>query len=180
MKTQSERTTWLISDTHFSHPGICKFLREDGTKLRPFDDVKVMDEALMDNWNSVVKPHDKLYHIGDIALNDHGLELLHRLNGVKILIKGNHDRSKLRKYLGIFKDVRGSHDIDKYLLTHIPIHPLSKGRWRGNIHGHLHANKVTFENGNPDPWYLCVCVEHTNYTPISWEDTLTKFQAQQP
>lgn len=31
-------SVWLVSDTHFGHAGVCRFLREDGTKLRPWDD----------------------------------------------------------------------------------------------------------------------------------------------
>lgn len=47
---------FLIADTHFSHLGVCQFLNNDGTKLRPFDNIEEMDEILIQNWNSVVKP----------------------------------------------------------------------------------------------------------------------------
>jgi len=30
--------TFIISDTHFGHAGVCRFLCEDGSKLRPWDD----------------------------------------------------------------------------------------------------------------------------------------------
>ena len=47
--------TFIISDTHFSHKGIVKFLRADGvTKERPWGTIEKMDEALVANWNSVV------------------------------------------------------------------------------------------------------------------------------
>jgi calcineurin-like phosphoesterase family protein len=37
--------TFLVSDTHFGHTGVCRFTREDGvTKLRPWDDPDEMDE----------------------------------------------------------------------------------------------------------------------------------------
>ena len=39
---------FLVSDTHFGHAGVCRFLRNDGvTKLRPWDDSVEMDEAIV-------------------------------------------------------------------------------------------------------------------------------------
>jgi len=165
--------TFLISDTHFGHAGILTFKREDGTPLRPFTSVEEMNETMVDNWNRVVKPSDKIYHLGDMGyVNatqfDH---FMSRLNGVKVLIRGNHDdHLKLSQLVKHFKDVRAMHILDKMLLTHIPIHPSSLGRWRMNIHGHLHNNIVRHMNTNEeDLRYLNVCVECTNYTPIDFE-----------
>ena len=60
---------FIISDTHFGHLGMCKFLRKDGSKVRPFDDINVMDECMVENWNKTVKPKDKIYHLGDVVIN---------------------------------------------------------------------------------------------------------------
>lgn len=160
--------TFLTSDTHFGHRNMANFLRDDGTKLRPYLDSDEMDEALIHNWNRVVSPQDKVYHLGDVAIPRSGLKCLARLNGRKILIKGNHDIFKLSDYAQYFYDIRGSHYLDKYILTHIPIHESQLIRYKGNIHGHTHYRKVLQANGNPDPRYYCVCVEHTNYAPIEW------------
>jgi len=154
---------FLISDTHFGHVGVTQFLREDGTKLRPWDNIEEMDEALVSNWNSVVTPKDKVYHLGDVVINRKHLKTLLRLNGEKVLVKGNHDIFRINEYLEHFKDVRGYHILDNLIMSHIPIHPDSRGRFRGNIHGHLHANTVG------DPWYYNVSVEQINYTPIPFE-----------
>lgn len=162
--------TFLISDTHFSHMNCLNFDRSDGTgKLRPFASVEEMDETMVKNWNSVVTSKDKVYHLGDIAMSHKNLHILDRLNGEKVLIKGNHDTGKLSQYMKYFKDVRGSHQLDKLLLTHIPVHRLSIGRWRANIHGHLHDNLVKHVSppNEQDEAYLNVCVEQINYTPIS-------------
>jgi len=44
---------FLVSDTHFGHLGVCKFMRSDGvTKLRPWDSAEDMDEAMVKAWNS--------------------------------------------------------------------------------------------------------------------------------
>jgi len=42
---------FLTSDTHFGHAGVCRFLREDGTKLRPWDNPDEMDEEMVKRWN---------------------------------------------------------------------------------------------------------------------------------
>lgn len=160
---------FLTSDTHFGHVGVTKFLRDDGTKLRPWDTVEEMDEALIANWNSVVGVKDKVYHLGDVVINRKALKTLSRLNGDKILIKGNHDLFRLEEYTEFFRDIRGYHVMDNLLMSHIPVHPDSKGRFKGNVHGHLHYQRV-----KNDPWYLCVCVEQTEYKPIPFE-TIRKY-----
>lgn len=181
-------SVYLISDTHFGHQGVCNFLRTDGvTKLRPWTSAEEMDEALVSNWNSVVKPKDKVYHLGDVVINRKALITLSRLNGDKVLIRGNHDIFKLEDYTNYFRDVRGYHIMDNLILSHIPIHPSAQGRFRGNIHGHLHANIVkkivgvdvktnTIKYGDmPDPWYQNVSVEQINYTPILFERVRARF-----
>lgn len=162
------KDTFLISDTHFSHEGICHFIRSDGvTKVRPWNTSTEMDEALIENWNKVVRPTDKIYHLGDLGFNRNKLDLiLPRLNGDKVLIKGNHDNFKLNLYSRYFRDIRASYQFDRCILTHIPIHPSSKARWKANVHGHLHDNKILPE----DNWYVNVSVEQINFTPISWEE----------
>jgi calcineurin-like phosphoesterase family protein len=161
---------FLISDTHFGHHGVTKFLRNDGTKLRPWNTIEEMDEALVDNWNSVIKPNDKVYHLGDVVINRKALPTLGRLNGKKVLIKGNHDIFKLSEYSTYFYDIRGYHVLDNMLLCHIPVHPNSKDRFKANIHGHTHANVILDIFEKPDPWYIPVSVEQINYTPISFEE----------
>ena len=161
--------TWLIADPHFGHAGVCKFLRDDGSKLRPWDNPEEMDEALVHNWNSVVQPKDRVYVLGDVVINRKALKTLDRLVGRKVLIKGNHDIFRLKDYTPYFEDIRAyvvHKDPDiagvKLILSHIPIHPDSLGRYGRNIHGHLHYRTVG------DPRYICVSVEHINYTPIEY------------
>lgn len=184
---------FLISDTHFSHRGIVKFLRADGvTKERPWDNIEEMDEALVKNWNSVVRPQDKVYHLGDVVINRSALPILDRLNGEKVLIKGNHDVFRADEYLKYFKDIRGTHSLGgkgEFILSHVPVHPFyATERWRGNIHGHLHGSRVTQtvfdgswygQHSEIDPRYLCVSVEQINYTPISFEEAKKRFEEQQ-
>lgn len=160
--------TFLVSDTHFGHTKMCTFVNEDGSSLRPWDDLDQMHEDLVANWNKVVSPNDKVYHLGDVAIARRGLAQLERLNGRKVLIRGNHDIFKLSDYTKYFTDIRGCHYLDNYILTHIPVHTSNLNRYTGNIHGHLHSRQVLSEDGSPDPRYYCVCVEQTNYAPIEW------------
>jgi calcineurin-like phosphoesterase family protein len=163
--------TFLISDTHFGHSNILTFRRDNGTPLRDFPNIYYHDEHLIQQWNKTVSPLDKVYHLGDVGFKSFSKlgAILERLNGTKVLIKGNHDGFKLSQYAQYFKDVRGSHQLDKFILTHIPIHPQSLSRWKANIHGHLHANTVG------DPRYINVAVEQINYTPIDFEEIRSKF-----
>lgn len=160
--------TFLVSDTHFSHKGITQFLRQDGTKVRPWDDPDEMDEAMVDRWNKVVNPKDKVYHLGDVVINRKALKILSRLNGDKVLIRGNHDIFRLEEYLEYFRDLRAYHVMNGCILSHIPLHVESLGRFGVNIHGHLHERRVMLD-GKVDPRYFNVCVEHTNFQPISLE-----------
>lgn len=164
--------TWVISDTHFWHENILNFKQKDGTKLRVFNSVQDMNEVMVRNWNAVVRPDDKVYHLGDVGFSSFARikEIFDRLNGRKVLIKGNHDAFKLSQYQQLFKDVRAYHVLDKVLLAHIPVHPLSLGRWKGQVHGHLHALVV------PDNRYLNVSVERTKYTPVNFHEVRKYFE----
>lgn len=183
--------TFLISDTHFGHAGVCKFLRNDGvTKLRPWDDPEEMDEEMVKRWNERVRPNDKVYHLGDVVINRKHLTTLARLNGDKVLIRGNHDIFKLEDFTPYFRDVRGYHVMNGMIFSHIPIHEESLGRFGVNVHGHLHANRVMrkaestmefMERGVRswiDPRYHCVCVEQTDFAPILLEDLIKRIKAE--
>lgn len=161
--------TWLISDTHFGHANILNFKRDDGTALRDFSTVEEMDECMIHNWNEVVGAHDRVYHLGDVVINRKFLRQLDRLNGRKVLIKGNHDIFKLDDYAAYFDDIRAYHVLDGLFLSHVPVHPDSLGRFGCNIHGHLHYREVVDSRGVADMRYWNVSVERIGYTPISLE-----------
>ena len=173
-------SVFLVSDTHFGHAGVCKFLREDGSKLRPWDDPNEMDEHMVKVWNETVKPTDKVYHLGDVVINRKALSLLHRLNGDKVLIRGNHDIFRDEEYRVHFRELRAYHVMNGMILSHIPIHTESLGRFGVNIHGHLHSNRVMINNGyggkKVDPRYHCVCVEQTDFRPILFEDVMKRIK----
>ena len=169
---------FLTSDTHFGHAGVCRFTHQDTTqKIRPWTDPQEMDEEMVKRWNETVRPNDKVYHLGDVVINRKALSILHRLNGDKVLIKGNHDIYRLGDYAKYFRDIRAYHVMDRLIFSHIPIHSGSKQRFKGNVHGHTHSNFVLDEAGNKDPWYLPVSVEQTNYTPIALENIRSYYES---
>ena len=178
--------TFLISDTHFFHNNIITFKREDGTPLRDFPSLKHMMEFMVEKWNSVVKPGDKVYHLGDTAFkSSSSLRVFADLNGDKVLIKGNHDIFKLEDYTQHFRDIRGYHVMNGMILSHIPVHESNLYRFGTNIHGHLHANRVKMKVRYPhketeiiDPRYFNVSVEQIDFTPILFEQAIIKIKEQ--
>lgn len=168
---------FLYSDPHFGHQGVCHFLQEDGTKLRPWDNAEEMDEELVRRFNDAVRPKDKCYFLGDVVMSRRHLATLGRLNGDKVLIRGNHDIFKLEDYTRYFRDIRAYHVMNGMILSHIPIHEESLGRFGTNIHGHLHANRV-MKDGVVDVRYHCVCVEQTDFAPILFEDVIKRITAE--
>ena len=101
--------TWVYSDPHFYHHNICKFTKEDGSKLRPWDDAEKMTEDMINWYNEMVHPEDRVYILGDVAFNAGNMEKsVGRMNGRKVLVPGNHDPVKMRKYFDLFDDVIGA------------------------------------------------------------------------
>lgn len=175
MKSGS-RDIWVTSDLHFGHVGICKFLKDDGTKVRPWDSYEEMDEELIKRFNDRVKPTDKCYILGDVAINRRALPTLARLNcNDLVLIKGNHDLFRLEEYTPYFRDIRAYMVFEDILLSHIPVHPQSLARWKGQIHGHLH-NDVVLNNGIPDLRYYNACVEQHDFAPILLQDAISQLK----
>lgn len=155
------KNIFVISDTHFSHENMYQFTGMDGVRIRhQFANATEGDEAMVENWNNVVKSTDKVYHLGDVFINKKARHILHRLNGDKVLIKGNHDIFELKYYTEFFRDIRAYHVLDRMILSHIPIYADGLDRFKANVHGHLHEKKIA------DTRYISVCVEQINYTPI--------------
>lgn len=80
---------YFSSDQHFGHERACTL------SGRPFSSVEEMNETLIENWNATVAPGDTTWILGDVCMGhiDKTLPLCARLNGRKILVSGNHDRT---------------------------------------------------------------------------------------
>lgn len=159
---------WITSDTHFGHENIIKYAD------RPFKDVDEMDEALIENWNSVVKEGDKVYHLGDVWMSngEKAYKNIRRLNGKKRLVLGNHDDARSAP-LQAFQKIYLFRSFKEFglMLTHMPVHEGSLIRHDEgfiNLHGHIH------QRPSPEGPYRCMCVEQTNYTPVNIEELRVK------
>lgn len=151
---------WFISDLHLGHELMIKV-------GRPFANIAEMNEALLTNWNRLVKQGDVVYVLGDISV---GVgpdkiktirQFFHKANGSKVWILGNHDPAQ--PPMDAVNAVHGAFSIgnQRWILTHIPVHPDCLGdRFEANIHGHLHSGLIN------DPRYINVSVERIGYKPI--------------
>lgn len=143
---------WLVSDTHFNHTNIIEFCD------RPFVGARHMNEVLIENWNSVIKPKDIVWHLGDFGFsgshknNAHKLsDIYYQLHGQKHLILGNHDEKNTDVLNLNWSSV--SHyefikwDGKRYVLCHYPM-----ASWRDasrgvkHFHGHCHGNMAAWKN----------------------------------
>lgn len=120
---------------------------------------------MIKRWNDVVRPQDRVYHLGDVVIARKNLETLGRLNGRKKLIRGNHDIFKATDYLKYFDDLVGVYVLEGMVLSHIPLRlECITERYRTNVHGHLHAHVID------NPMYFNVSVEQINFAPIELPD----------
>lgn len=168
---------FLTSDTHFGHNR--SFIYEK----RGFNDIYSHDQNIIHNWNSVVKPNDEVYHLGDVMLgsNEYGIERLKQLNGKIYIIRGNHDTNPR---IELYKDCDNVIDVydalylrwKKYhfYLTHYPCFTgsLEKDSLKGmtcNFFGHTHQKEKFYQD---IPFMYSVGVDSNNCTPINIEDAV--------
>ena len=171
---------YFTSDLHFGHKNIIRF------DNRPFTSVEEMDEVLIRNWNKKVKEDDLVYILGDISwYNDaKTCEIFERLNGRKVLIKGNHDRvhGKIKNY---FEEITDYKEItlpgNKHItLCHYPIvffnrHHYGAFMFYGHVHN-SHEWQMT-ENYKFELEQLDICCNMFNvgtmvhnYEPVTFEE----------
>lgn len=166
---------YFTSDLHFNHGNILAY--EPIT--RPFATIDEMNETLIANWNSVVKPEDTVYVLGDFAMGPAAdvRGLVSRLNGTIKLVRGNHDTpAKLKIYQKMGIEVK---DIEYltykgrfFILCHFPIASeefmqmvVNDNSEVINVYGHVHSNaQKGFYKGT-----YHIGVDTNNLTPISIE-----------
>lgn len=182
---------YFISDLHLGHQKVITFAKE----RQKFKTTREMGDYLIERWNSVVLPEDKVIVLGDICLNVGNEETpwideevnntLSVLNGTKICVKGNHDVGPTKKKIidAHFKESLGCYEYKEAVCTHIPIHPQqlhgSIGgdvyrKWKWNIHGHLHEYKLY----PPDDRYINVSCDVVDFTPRTYEELVDERREQ--
>ena len=166
---------YFSADCHLNHWNIVKYCN------RPFKSVGEMNDIIISNFNSVIKPEDTLYHLGDFCMGgnyDYISSLMNRINGKKICILGNHDKKKIFIQMAKDKVIESCHRQLKImvneqliLLYHYPMiewEDSYKGSWLA--FGHCH-NKVQGVGLSMD-----VGVDGNNFFPVSFEQFASKMK----
>lgn len=170
---------YVTSDLHFGHD------KEFIYGPRGFKSVQENDETIIEHWNSVVKPEDKVYILGDLMLNDnaHGIECLKQLNGEKSFIRGNHDtKARLKLYMdeqgadigyigdACFLDYKGYH----FYMSHFPtitgnLDDKGLKHMTLNLFGHTHQKENFYEDR---PYMYHVGVDSHDCYPVSLDQII--------
>ena len=167
---------YFIADMHFCHKRIDELVPRERDWIN----------KLIYNWNNTVYPNDVVIIVGDACLDIQKYKCCQRyiqsLNGVKILIRGNHDRFEKGKLLdnGYFmvvphlllrvKTNKGSYNI---FIHHEPLEKkdFEKIKMSYNrhihihIHGHTHLNTPFVYKKYGIPFFNVSC-EVLDYTPV--------------
>jgi len=187
-------SVFFTSDPHFWHINVIKY------DNRPFTTVEEMNETLIKNWNSVVKPGDVIHMVGDFGFMNmtEGTAITSRLNGFKILYLGNHDQHSNAKYLRMgFSMVLGEMVFRTnnkiFRISHYPYKPSKLRQWwiklktgknytkinkhspiRNQedwlLHGHTHSDSKLIDFKRREIHIGCYM---WNYKPVSMEQILS-------
>ena len=82
-----------------------------------------MDQTIIDNWNSLVKPDELIIVLGDFGLTAAARleKIISQLNGEKWIIVGNHDKSKTwYASHGFDKAFKAPLETKDFILSHRP------------------------------------------------------------
>jgi len=154
---------FFTADQHFNHKKIIQMC------LRPFGSVEAMNEELIRLHNSVVSPEDTIFCLGDFgfgSVEDLG-NIVSRLNGHLVLVRGNHDGTRTRCLKVGFKDVVNPpfKHLDGTVLVHDPYAALGLTETRvlcGHIHN-LWKDDVLWHN---------VGVDVRDFTPVTMDQII--------
>lgn len=157
---------WFTSDLHINHERIIEYCN------RPFSSVEEMNDALVTRWNDRVMDSDIVYVVGDMFLGkpENATDTIKSLKGYKVLVLGNHDRSRRTMLECGFDEVWQRKNLTlgdgrKVLLSHKPLPESTLQHVEMQVHGHRHAGPIA--SGKR----VNVCVDLWDFRPIS-EDEL--------
>ena len=169
---------FMTSDLHLSHNKNFLF------QPRGFSCIEEMCETIVERWNSIVKPGDIVYNLGDIALNDTiaAITYIQRLNGKQYWIRGNHDSTEkirlIRKECDNIDLISAEDTSWAYILKYgklsfyLSHYPTLTANFDDkhfsqhviNLHGHTHQQTHWLQLTNPFMYH--VGVDSHNCTPV--------------
>ena len=166
----TKQRIFFIADTHFGSETVRRY------ENRPFANTQEMDEKMIECWNSVVTPDDIVWHLGDFGEEGHEEQVLSKLNGTILFVKGNHDTESN----GYYRQA-GFHEVYDYpilfnsfwMLSHEPLY-VSENTPYANIFGHVHQNPMYKDYSKH---HFCVSAERIRYTPILFEEIVKRVTA---
>ncbi len=170
-----DQMIYFTSDLHLGHQNALRLCN------RPFQDVDEMNRTLIQNWNQFVKKNDFIYILGDLTMKlslDEANQIISKLNGRKILVKGNHDK----KYDEcLFEEVCDYKELKyqkKFLvLSHYPFLEWNHS-FRGSIHlhGHQHNDRsYNLKMREEGIYRYDVGVDAHEYRPVSIDEIFNFF-----
>ena len=180
--------TFVASDLHFSHRNILQYCphRRLGKDMPTDEDevntmVTTMNELIVRNWNSLIRPNDEVWILGDVCMGQmiHAPKWIRQLNGKKHLVKGNHDKTlaKLPEFDDMFASVQNYKELgfrykDKKHMICMSHFPMASWNFMNQgglmLHGHLHGSHcavtgrikdVGIDTNNLYPYLLDTVVE---------------------
>jgi calcineurin-like phosphoesterase family protein len=159
---------WFTADLHLGDPRLNLYARDLIAK-----NSDESDKIIIDNYNNVVGDNDIVYFLGDIVYDVSKIELLNKLKGRKILIKGNYDdkidNKILYKYFeSIYDNLVITINGENVYLNHYPEKCSTEMiNICGHIHGLWRVQRNTVNVG-VDAWHMM---------PISEEMIIFYFNA---
>ena len=162
----------LSADLHLGHDNILKY-------RSGFDSPEEHHNILFDNLASFVQPRDTLILLGDIATTPFWLERVASIQCTKkVLVLDNHCTNmkvngKMLALADGFDEIHSMLSKRNTWFTHCPIHP-QELHGKLNVHGHLHDSIVLDDAGKPDPRYINVSVDQTQFRPVLFGDVVSQ------
>ena len=169
-ESRRRRRVFVVSDIHFDHENIIKYCK------RPFKCIGYMNCILENNWNDRVRKGDRVYYLGDMTSGrkEGAIDFwLSKLNGEVRFIRGNHDLDVITRAEVIKDGFPIKYGGYEFRLMHDPDRPPDWDGWI--IHGDKHNNSpIRYPHINRRNKTVNVCVEYTDYTPMSLDEIIAK------
>lgn len=130
---------FYMGDIHAGHGNSIRF------DNRPWKTVEEMDEGLLRNINSRVTNDDTLVIAGDLTWykGKKAYDFIRRMNGKKILVRGNHDYEYKPEFISLFEKVVDRLEIqdgdNHVVVSHYPEFFYKNQRY-GWIHLYAHVH----------------------------------------
>lgn len=166
----------FASDHHLFHNKVIEY------ENRPFENVKEMNEAIIQLHNERVNPKDNVIFGGDLTFGkpEESEEIIKKMYGRKHWVLGNHDKN-WKKLAHLFEWVKNDYEL-KFQKKFIVIHHYPKLVWNKkhhgaiHLHGHCHGNlQVKLKKGNEifdyyDQKVMDISLDSINFKPVSFQE----------